>query len=365
MLKVLILSASLTLAAAQDNKTDTTCTFNAPGTEVKQTCPWYTDCSESTNETLSGCLLKGNNVCNTYQYLGSSGLLVKNNLPMGCHPTATCCDGQCCTDLQSCVLQEGPPEAEFHYDFKMHNIGGIARNQWRTPELVALENRPRVCIDRIFAADSGSKAVFTPMIALFLILVVAASGFSRSDESAGILLKILYACVIVSGFFLIFSEGWEFSLLTTLVASAQIACPKKYKGYLVLGELAFLWIYFGGNMNFLWGLGTMTNFFTLSQTKDLAGIEASCAKFYDFYKYEAAEIRWDLAPSRTTFGLCEREFLGYLMIMSYVQALAIFAMVTLEFHNYLAPVSDKGFAGTTETTNPIAMAPASDGSDNA
>merc|ERR1712166_976903 len=222
----------------------------------------------------------------------------------------------------------------------MHNIGGIARNQWRTPELVALQNRPRVCIDRIFAADSGSKAVFTPMIALFLILVVAASGFSRSDESAGILLKILYACVIVSGFFLIFSEGWEFSLLTTLVASAQIACPKKYKGYLVLGELAFLWIYFGGNTNFLWGLGTMTNFFTLSQTKDLAG-------------------------SRTTFGLCEREFLGYLMIMSYVQALAIFAMVTLEFHNYLAPVSDKGFAGTTETTNPIAMAPASDGSDNA
>jgi hypothetical protein len=78
------------------------CDFNRPGTEVKQECPFYMACDESANKTLSGCILKGNTVCNLHQYLGESGDIVSNNLPMGCHPTESCCDGQCCSELQVC-----------------------------------------------------------------------------------------------------------------------------------------------------------------------------------------------------------------------------------------------------------------------
>jgi len=79
-----------------------TCDFNRPGTEKKQECPFYMACAESANKTLSGCILKGNTVCNLHQYLGESGDIVSNNLPMGCHPTESCCDGQCCSELQAC-----------------------------------------------------------------------------------------------------------------------------------------------------------------------------------------------------------------------------------------------------------------------
>ena len=56
---------------------ETECDFNrflnGKDTGKKIKCQWQTECSKSSNETLSGCLLKGNKVCERFQYLGSEG----------------------------------------------------------------------------------------------------------------------------------------------------------------------------------------------------------------------------------------------------------------------------------------------------
>ena len=138
-----------------------------------------TECSENENKTLSGCLRKGNTVCNLYQYIGS-GPPVATNLPLGCHPTETCCDGKCCSETQTCVYQQGPSDAEFVYDFMTLSVEDVARNNWKTPKGEPLKHYPSICVDTIFSADSGSKALFTPMVAMVLLLATAFEGFRRT-----------------------------------------------------------------------------------------------------------------------------------------------------------------------------------------
>ena len=79
-----------------------------------------------------------------------------------------------------------------------------------------------------------------------------------------------------------FSQGWVFALLTTLVASATMAWPEDKKGLLVIGHLLFLWLYFGGNQIIFQEGSTMHNFFHLAQGSNIEGpngLEAQCATF--------------------------------------------------------------------------------------
>ena len=346
------------------------CTFNYPDTEIKQKCPWYTTCHESKNKTLSGCLVKGQVNCPLYQYLGTSGDIVSNNLPSGCHPTESCCSGKCCSETQACVQQQGPSDAMFEYDYRNLNVEAVARNGWQTPAGEDLKNRPMICVDRVFAADTGSKAVFTPMVATVLLVIIAISGCKRSET--GLIDKIAPAFIIFTGFFLMMSEGWAFSLLTNLVASATMACPKEHHGKLIIGQLLFLWLFFGGSQIFFDNhtQNGLVNFFDLAQTHDLSGetgLEASCAKFYHYYTYAEGERVWSTSSTRMSYGLCAREFLGYLIVLAYVNAFAVFVMITHSFHSYLSPLGVRD-DGHVEVQNPVSSTgnqnKATTGSDN-
>jgi len=336
-----------------------TCDFNSPGTEVKQECPFYMACTESKNKTWSGCVLKGNTVCNLHRYLGETGDIVSNNLPTGCHPTESCCDGQCCSELQVCEELQGPSSTTFMYDYTVLDVVQVARNDWKTPNGKVVQNRPRVCIDKTMSADSASKAVLTPIFALAILSLVTVEGFRRASSPA-MIYKIGPAIIAFTGFFLMLSQGWIFALMTQVVASATMACPRSKKGLLILGQLMFLWVYFGGVINVWFGTGNMKNFFQLAQSKVLEGSSNSlvgeCTSYYDFYNYaqNGNDKAWNADPTRSSWGLCAREYLGFLVVMSHFNAFAVFTMITHTFHEYLSPVvsDDK----TTETTNPLEAA---------
>lgn len=334
---------------------ETECDFNrflnGKDTGKKIKCQWQTECSKSSNETLSGCLLKGNKVCERFQYLDIEGKVAANNLPMGCHPTETCCDGKCCSETQTCVELKGPGTATFQYDWQEYNVQQIARNGWKTPAGDAIKHKPKTCIDKVFSTDSGSKALFTPIIAMILVLVVAYSGFNRS--TSGLWDKISPALVVVTSFFLMLSQGWAFALITAFVASITMATPKDKQGWLVLGHLLILWLYFGGG-SFIFQLLNMDNFFDLAQRNSLegqGGLISKCVTFYDYYSYATgnADKAWDTSPTRVSWGLCGREFLGFQIMMSYMNAFAVFTMITLTVHNYLGQM----IMGNKDTTTPV------------
>ena len=251
----------------------------------------------------------------------------------------------------------------------------IARNGWKLPGGEEggdpLQARPMHCVDVKFDTATGGKAVFTPLMAMLLLLGSAVAGFRR-NKIEGFFDKIAPAFIMLSGFFLMLTEGWVFALFTALVAAATMAAPRAgFKGgCLVLGQLMFCWIYFGGNtllFNSSSGLsipgmgsgtGGMTNYFKLAGQKKMSELETSCSEFYDFYKFFAQTKPWDTPPERTTFGLCSDEFIGFQIIMAYVNAFSVFAMTTHTLMDYLSPLAGNAKAAQS-VANPAA------GADNA
>jgi hypothetical protein len=358
--------------APEDNKVK--CPFKIGGAEFK--CEWYQECYEqkdvadSTNDmlenTLNGCILKGNKVCARYEEYGENGKVVANSLANGgCHPSTTCCDGACCTENQECLPIETGTFAYGAYDkttgqqkYPDVDAHNSARMGWTVDNGDALTARPMKCVDIKFDATTGGKAVFGPMMAMLLLLGAAVSGFLRSKT--GFLDKIAPAFIMLSGFFLMLTEGWVFALFTALVAAATMAAPRDgFKGgCLVLGQLLFCWIYFGGNSYLFVQKGDMKNYFSEAAGNGMTALENSCATFYDFYRFTAQTKPWNVGDTRSTFGLCSKEFIGFQVIMAYVNAFALFTMTTHTLMDYLATV---GGASTkaTNVANPAA------GADNA
>jgi hypothetical protein len=254
--------------------------------------------------------------------------------------------------------QQGPSSTTFMYDYTVLDVVQVARNNWKTPKGVEVTNKPRVCISKTMSADSASKAVLTPIFALAILSLVTVEGFRRASSPA-MLYKIGPAIIAFTGFFLMMSQGWVFALMTQVVASATMACPQSKKGLLVLGQLVFLWVYFGGSIPFWFATGNMKNYFQLAQTKVMDGSDNSlvgeCTSYYDYYNYapNGNDKAWNASPTRTSWGLCAREFLGFLVVMSHFNAFAVFTMITHTFHEYLSPVTSDD---KTETTNPLEAA---------
>lgn len=349
-----------------------TCDFKIGGSKLK--CDWYQECYEEEDAAdkvleeaaaaqggLNGCILKGNHVCKRYEKLGQSGKIVANTVGSGgCHPSTTCCDGACCTEQQECLPMESGTFTYGEWDKTSQewpglNAAWVARNEWKLPNGDDLENRPMHCVNIKFDATTGGKAVFTPMMAMVLLFGSAIAGFRRSNT--GFLDKIAPAFIMLSGFFLMLSEGWVFALFTALVASATMAAPRDgFKGScLVLGQLMFAWVYFGGSV-FFFSKSSMKNYFNEASGKGMSALESGCSSFYDFYGFSDQIKPWFVGATRNTYGLCSREFIGFQVIMAYVNAFALFSMVTHTFMDYIGPLAGAPNAKTTQQTvnNPAA-----------
>jgi hypothetical protein len=342
---------------------------------VKQSCMYYQECYESANKTLSGCITKGNQVCERYSQLGKDGDVVAISgvdsvyTAAGagsCHPTSTCCGDQCCSDTQTCVALPGSGDAKyksmdsFEYEFTTQSVRKIQQNQGKMANGDAPKNSPMMCVDQVFGPNKATKAVVTPLVAMLLLATVAIAGFRRSNT--GLFDKIAPAIVFITGFFLMLSEGSAFSLLTAVVASTTMACPDNKKGYLVIGQLFFLWLLMGGNQ-FFFGTDKLTNYFVKAQTTDMDKLASDCSGYYaGYFQYAAKEAKaWSIAPSRLYNGLCGREFIGFQVFMAYINAFAVFAMIAHTTHVYLAPVAGVATNDQAKTETPVEMATVTNG----
>jgi len=394
-------AAQTTAPPATDDDDDRIkCDFSING--AKHKCEWYQQCYDADEEnaaddiltdgkssfSLNGCINKGNKVCAKYEFLGQNGKIVGNTLLMmptggGCHPSSTCCDGACCTENQECLPRESGTFSYGEFDkkkmqqeFPSLDAEMIARNGWKLPGGEEggdpLQARPMHCVDVKFDTATGGKAVFTPVMAMALLIGSAIAGFRR-NKIEGFFDKIAPAFIMLSGFFLMLTEGWVFALFTALVAAATMAAPRTgFKGgALVLVQLMFCWIYFGGDTFFV-SLGGaaisipgsgggdqgLKNYFKLAGSQSINELETSCSAFYDFYKFVGDTKPWDTPPGRTTWGLCSDEFVGFQVIMAYVNAFALFTMTTHTLMDYLSPLAGNAKSAQS-VTNPVA------GADNA
>ena len=187
MKTVLLLATALTIVLASENATDdgledgeTKCPrdMNNDGkvdADEFDICPFFAECAESTNQTWSGCVPKGNHVCYKYSKGGESGVIVDVAMAT---PSQSCCDGAVCSSRQTCVEVNDPRDAEgnareFEYDFsedgndrRPYKIEEVARNGWRNAKGEAFENKPKMCVNKVFDGAPRPLLKHTALVAL-------------------------------------------------------------------------------------------------------------------------------------------------------------------------------------------------------
>ena len=364
-MKVAVLAASLLVVYAREpdakeGETKCVCTVGwnskceGQGTDTNtgwEICDWLSECHVASNNTFSFCIPKGHKVCYRYQYLGTSG-----NIVAAAHhePYKSCCDEKACTSRQTCVDAIGG-DGTFKYEYKdsngwtttmyQHTVSSVAKNNWKYKDGSKIKNKPKVCIDKVFDAHQAGKQVLAPGISMIVVVFSIILAFRK--KQGGCVDMIAPIVVMVLSFFLSLSEGWAFALFTMLVAAVTMCTPSEQKGKLVIFQVAFVWLYFGG-ANFFFApavqlkdYGTSpTNYFLLASTKKLTDLETKCATFYhDYYKTIKETTPWDWDSTKTTEGLCGREWISFLIIMAYAQAFALFLMVALTVLSYLSPLA--------------------------
>jgi hypothetical protein len=354
---------------------DNKCNQGADGDKF-QVCSWLQECHNAANKSFSFCIKKGNKVCARHQYLGTTGSIVKVKEH---HPSKICCEEEACTSRQECIVKEGGTGTfEYEYDtsdggttkMKSWTLADIARNGWRNKKGEAVENKPRVCGDRNMDATVWARAVLAPAAAMIFILCLAPIMLFRVCKGCH---KRPGACqdltmpiiVIILSFFLTSSQGWVWALVTMLVAAANIATAADKKGKLVIFNILYAWLYYGGS-NFFVQLGTITNPFIEVSTKSLDDIEAGCKTYFsNYYNIITAYKAWDMDDQATTWGLCDRNWLNFIISVQYAQALALFLMLTLSVYSYLSPGTSACTAwkkrgdkvGATATANSVDPVP--------
>jgi len=133
--------------------------------------------------------------------------------------------------------------------------------------------------------------------------------------------------------------------LTALVVVATVSTSTAHQGKLVLFLLAYVWLYFGGTtpevapatLLAYKPLATPKNYFLHASDHSLLALEASCnAYFLDYFSLHD-DAAWDTDVTYTTSGLCSRWWIGFLLIIAYVQACALLLMVALKVLSFLDP----------------------------
>jgi hypothetical protein len=350
MKTVLLLATALTIVLANENATDdgledgqTKCPrdMNNDGevdTDEFQICPFFAECAESTNQTFSTCVPKGNHVCYKYSKGGESGVIVGMAMAT---PSQSCCDGAVCTSRQTCVEVNDPSET-FTYDFDedsipvSYTVGEVARNGWQNAKGEAFENKPKTCVNKVFDVTQGTRQIIAPWGSMVIIVIALILLFVKNQD--GIVAMLLPLIVLVASFFLALSEAWIFALFTAFVAVATTSTSAEHQGKLVLFLLAFVWLYFGGmNLLFAWPTSeTPDNYFRLAAQNDLLALETSCDTYFGgYYGLDASTRAWDTDGTTTTTGLCGRGFITFLIIMAYAQAAAVVTMVAFKVLAFL------------------------------
>jgi hypothetical protein len=369
MLKLTLLAASLLLASAAEKlgPGETKCTCKPGPTNncdkgtaaagYHQVCTWQQECHNAANISFSMCVTKGEIVCYRYRYLGSSGGVVSAKPH---HPSMTCCDDLACNSRQYCVPHlNGSGTFEYEYDtsnggttiMKSWSLNKIARNGWKTAKGEVIKNKPMVCIDKKFDTTHWAKQVVTPFFSM--VIIIATAVLACRKRKVGRCDMVFPFIVIIMSFFLTLSEGWVFALFTMLVAAATITTPPEHKGKLVIFQIAFAWLFFGGT-NFFFQIGAIRNFGSIAATpgKDaLPAIETFCENYFgDWVKIIDKASDWNRDEKVTKEGICMRQLVMSLVIVAYVQGFALFMMMVLTLLAYLSSTKASVSALTTVTT---------------
>lgn len=234
---------------------------------------------------------------------------------------------------------------------KSYNVLEAVRNGWKTKNGEAFKNKPKACIAKVFDTPQGMKQVLAPTVSMLIVLLAIPLAIRK--KQVGCLDVVTPLIVIVISFFLTLTEGWVFALFTMVVAVATMSTSEENKGKLVIFQVAYVWMYFGG-MNFFFAnkiADTPTNYFTKASTKKLMDLETDCSTYFgNYFSIINPTKAWDTDTTLTTEGLCGRDWISFLIIMAYAQAFAIFLMVAFTVVSYLSP--KPGFPCGASAVNP-------------
>jgi uncharacterized membrane protein YkgB len=116
----------------------------------------------------------------------------------------------------------GGEAATFEYEYdksdgktttmQTHKVWEAARNGWKHKTGDAFNNKPMICIDKVFDVTQGAKQVVAPMFSMVIVIFSIVIGFR--NKQMGRLEIVVPLVVIVLSFFLTLSEGWAFALFT-------------------------------------------------------------------------------------------------------------------------------------------------------
>jgi len=283
------------------------------------------------DRNLDYCLELGNDECLRHQFLGTDGNVVAV-VAGGIIPSDTCCDGAVCTWGQSCVNRVS---GTFEYDGQQYDAEVLARNDWKLPNGEKIQNRPRVCSNTgVMLGAPGTKIVFVPIVSILFLLVA----FGMAYKSPGFAFRIgsiPAVLMLVTSFFLFFSEMWVWAWVATFVAAVALVVPNQnVLGYYLLFQVTLLWLYLGSSALVL--MSAPRNLFINFQADSNDGltimqsIADSCGDYYNgYFNYAAATRPWSVSGSRLTWGYCSFEWLGLEIVMSVTQ-FAAFSLVVLQ-----------------------------------
>lgn len=287
-------------------------------------CQYYEDCfSVETNSSIDFCVSKGNEACQLFTELGTTGAAFATSQ---CSPSqGTCCDLYCCSLNQVCTEQQS---GTFYYNFVAYDVEEIARNNWKLPDGTPLENKPRVCVqDENFHALAGAKAVYIPLGGIIVMVLAILGAYSQNAEALLSAKAIPALVMLATAFFLLFSVAWLYGLISVLIALLTVLAPAKMLKYVLLVQVFLFWTFVGGSSLFF-GQSPNTNFFAaVNGQTSLAALATACSNFYDYFKYNAATRGWWVSTERATWGYCSVEWLGFETIMSLTNTMAFFLLL--------------------------------------
>ena len=287
------------------------------------------------NVSLQKCIPKGNSVCLSYQYLGTSGTPAAMT---SCESFQSCCYGTCCDVGQSCVRQE---QGDFTYDGTTYSVENAARNGWILPDGSQFTNPPYICAANM-APIQGAKAVYIPILGVLLVAACALAAYKKRRRCDA-LSFVAPATIFFTAIFLQFSADWMFALIAVLLATATAVAPAAHTRWVLFFQLVGFWFLAGGTTFF----GAESNALVTGNPFDprtfngltIGTAVAGCSSYFGgYFSYSYGNNKpWDISTKRTTWGYCSREFVGFLVILAITNLFAVLVLLLQTVTEYLAP----------------------------
>jgi len=331
-------------------------------TDMPLVCGYGEKCIKGIdNNKLAFCVDKKQKLCAVRRFLGGNSDVTVDGgdnpvvAAVPCKVNGTCCDWDCCSDDEECVLQNSTmtrtsssafvanmgamyvpaDKAQFYYDFLGWDIDAVEANDWKLPGGANFKNRPRLCQKRKkFDPLQSVRTTLGPLIVLvFIVWVILSFMFKvRIKDAIAQTRTFPPLAVLVTSIFLAFSPALSYVIFTSVICVATLHWPHtKWNGWLALGQFITLWFLLGGTTVFtptvqlsVFAKGYFN--YALDQTTSFDQLQKQCIKFYG----SDLDLR----------GMCSDTWIGFTLTVAQAQTALFAAMFLQSMINFLEPKSE-------------------------